>query len=128
MTTNGSGYLLWLRYVPYIRSVIRGAPIELYSGPIAVDSIGPWEGRIFADLAGDLQVRWSGTRADGWLNTTDVINHGINVSAKRAPHYAYPRAQGMLSTWCAAPRVVAEFATCARFPPPRHSTITKCTR
>jgi hypothetical protein len=25
-----------------------GAPIELYSGPIAVDFIGLWEGRIFA--------------------------------------------------------------------------------
>jgi hypothetical protein len=49
-----------------------GAPIELYTGPIAVDSIGSWEGRIFADLAGDLQVRWSVTRAEGWLDTTDV--------------------------------------------------------
>jgi hypothetical protein len=34
------------------------------------------------------------------------------------------RVQGMLSTWCAAPRVVADFATCARFAPPRHSTMT----
>ena len=31
------------------------------------------------------------------------------------------RVQGMLSTWCAAPRVVADFA---RFAPPRHSTMT----
>jgi hypothetical protein len=49
-----------------------GAPIVLYSGPIAVDSTDSREGRIFADLAGDLQVRWSGTRAEGWLNATDV--------------------------------------------------------
>jgi hypothetical protein len=44
----------------------------LYSGPIAVDSTDSREGRIFADLAGDLQVRWSGARAEGWLNATDV--------------------------------------------------------
>ena len=49
-----------------------GAPIELYSGPIAVDSIGPWEGRIFADLAGDLQVRWSATAPEGWVDATYV--------------------------------------------------------
>ena len=49
-----------------------GAPIELYGGPIAVDSIDPWEGRIYADLAGDLQVRWSGTKAEGWLTANDV--------------------------------------------------------
>jgi hypothetical protein len=49
-----------------------GAPIELYSGPISVDSTGPWEGRIFVDLAGDLQVRWSGTKAEGWLTANDV--------------------------------------------------------
>ena len=95
MTTGDDDEWPWESAVPPVHPVYPfgdpGAPIELYSGPIAVDSIGPWEGRIFADLAGDLQVRWSGTRADGWLNTTDVINHGINVSAKRAPHYAYPR-------------------------------------
>lgn len=49
-----------------------GAPIELYSGPIAVNSTGPWEGRIFVDLAGDLQVRWSGTKPEGWLTANDV--------------------------------------------------------
>jgi hypothetical protein len=49
-----------------------GAPIELYSGPIVVDSIGPWEGRIFADLAGELQVRWSVTGTEGWVDATDV--------------------------------------------------------
>jgi hypothetical protein len=35
-----------------------GEPIELYSGPIAVDSGDRFSGRIYADLAGDLQVRW----------------------------------------------------------------------
>jgi hypothetical protein len=37
-----------------------------------VDSIGPWEGRIYADLAGDLQVRWSATATEGWVNATYV--------------------------------------------------------
>jgi hypothetical protein len=37
-----------------------------------VDTIGPWEGRIFADLAGDLQVRWSATAPEGWVDGTYV--------------------------------------------------------
>lgn len=36
-----------------------GAPIELYSGEIAVGTADPLPGRVFVDLAGDLQIRWS---------------------------------------------------------------------
>jgi hypothetical protein len=36
-----------------------GSPIELYGGPISVDSADPLPGRIVVDLAGDLQVRWN---------------------------------------------------------------------
>jgi hypothetical protein len=34
-----------------------GAPVELYSGPMTVGDSDPFPGRIYADLAGDLQVR-----------------------------------------------------------------------
>ena len=37
-----------------------------------MDSVGPWDARIYADLAGDVQVRWSATRAEGWVDATDV--------------------------------------------------------
>jgi hypothetical protein len=76
MTTADDGQWPWESAASPVRPVYPfgdpGAPIELYSGPIAVDSIGSWEGRIFADLAGDLQVRWSATRAEGWVDATDV--------------------------------------------------------
>jgi hypothetical protein len=45
-----------------------GEPIELYSGPIAVDSGDRLRGRIYADLAGDLQVRWTVTDSPQWFN------------------------------------------------------------
>jgi hypothetical protein len=41
-----------------------GEPVELYSGDIAVGWAGAHPGRIFADMAGDLQVRWHLTDSD----------------------------------------------------------------
>jgi hypothetical protein len=35
-----------------------GAPIELYRGNISVDGAEPRSGRVFVDMAGDLEVRW----------------------------------------------------------------------
>jgi hypothetical protein len=76
MTTGDDDEWPWASALPPVRPVYPfgdpGAPIELYSGPIAVDSVGPWDARIYADLAGDLQVRWSATRAEGWVDATDV--------------------------------------------------------
>ena len=76
VTTGDGGQLPWESGLPPVRPVYPfgdpGTPIELYSGPIAVDAIGPWEGRIFADLAGDLQVRWSATAPEGWVDGTYV--------------------------------------------------------
>jgi hypothetical protein len=76
MTTGDDDQWPWEAALPPIRPVYPfgdpGAPIELYSGPISVDSTGPWEGRILVDLAGDLRVRWSGTKAEGWVTANDV--------------------------------------------------------
>jgi hypothetical protein len=49
-----------------------GAPIELYNGPIAVDSDDSLPGRIYADLAGDLQVRWELIEPDKTFPPADV--------------------------------------------------------
>jgi hypothetical protein len=49
-----------------------GAPIELHDGPIAVGSDAPLPGRIYADLAGDLQVRWSVADSPLRFNLDDV--------------------------------------------------------
>jgi hypothetical protein len=42
---------------PIYPSVTWERRSKVYSGPIAVDSVAPCKDRIFADLAGDLQVR-----------------------------------------------------------------------
>jgi hypothetical protein len=41
-----------------------GSQIELYTGPIGVDSDDQLRGRIYVDLAGDLAVRWELIGAD----------------------------------------------------------------
>jgi hypothetical protein len=52
-----------------------GSQIELYSGPIAVDAEKPLPGRIFVDLAGDLQVRWNVTNPAWQFERGNVSLH-----------------------------------------------------
>jgi hypothetical protein len=49
-----------------------GAPIELYDGTIAVNGGDPHPGRIFADLAGRLQLRWQLTDSEPEFDRGDV--------------------------------------------------------
>jgi hypothetical protein len=49
-----------------------GAPIELYSGDISVGPADPLPGRVFVDLAGDLQVRWSVAEPEWPFEKRDV--------------------------------------------------------
>jgi len=62
VTTDDDDQWPWASALPPVRPVYPfgapGAPIELYSGDISVGSADPLPGRIYVDLAGDLQVRW----------------------------------------------------------------------
>jgi hypothetical protein len=49
-----------------------GEPIELYSGPISVGDADPLPGRVWVDVAGDLQVRWSVSEPEWLFEKRDV--------------------------------------------------------
>jgi hypothetical protein len=49
-----------------------GEPIELYRGPISVGDADPLPGRIWVDVAGDLQVRWSVSEPEWLFEKRDV--------------------------------------------------------
>jgi hypothetical protein len=70
-----------------------GAPIELYSGDISVGGADRLPGHIYADLAGDLQVRWSVTEPKRPFETGDVdlTLHVPDLGPTTVPARVYDR-------------------------------------